>query len=125
MELRDLNADERLALAALVEFVVMASGHVTEDERQEIDAIVEAMGESAYRAAVAEVDARFADEDAVKAFLKTITRPEARELIYGTIIEAAMADAVEGRESQMLDWLAAEWKIEVTFDQPPASDERE
>jgi hypothetical protein len=56
MELRDLNPDEKIALAALLEFVVLASGHVTENEEREIDAIVDEIGEDAYRQAVEEVD---------------------------------------------------------------------
>jgi len=120
MELRELNPDERIALAALIEFVVLASGHATEDEEREIEGIVEQIGEDAYRQAVDEVDRRFPDEEAAKKFLKTITRPEARELIYGAVIEAAITDAVEGRESQMLEWLGKEWNIEVKFDVPPA-----
>lgn len=123
MELSELNKDEQIALAGLLEFVVLASGHVTEDEEQEIDAIVEALGEEAYHAAVSEVDKRFKDESVLRIFLSTIERQEARELIYGSVIEAAMADTVEGRESALLDWLAKEWKIEVTYEEPPADEE--
>ena len=120
MELADLNQDERIALAGLLEFVVLASGHVTEDEQNEIDSIVEALGEESFRKAMDEVDKRFADEKALRAFLSTIERQEVREVIYGTVIEAAMADTVEGRESALLDWLAKEWKVEVTYEEPPA-----
>jgi uncharacterized tellurite resistance protein B-like protein len=123
MELADLNRDEQIALAGLLEFVVLASGHVTEDEQNEINAIVEALGADRYRSAVDEVDKRFPDENALRVFLSTIERQEAREVIFGTVIEAAMADTVEGRESALLDWLAQEWKVEVTYEQPPADDE--
>ncbi len=123
MELADLNKDEQLALAGLLEFVVLASGHVTEDEEQEIAAIVEAIGEEPYRRAVEAVDKRFPDEQALRVFLSTIGRQEAREIIYGTVMEAAMTDTVEGRESALLDWLAKEWKVEVTFEEPPAGEE--
>jgi hypothetical protein len=119
MELRDLNPDERIALAALLEFVVMASGHVTEDEEREIDAIVDELGEDEYRKAVEEVDRRFPDEEAARKFLKSITRQEARELVYGAVLDAAMTDTIEGRESQMLDWIAKEWDIKVEFGSPP------
>jgi aminopeptidase N len=122
MELRDLNADEKVALAALLEFVVLASGTVTEDEEREIDALVEELGEDTYRKAMEEVDRRFQDEESVKTFLKTITRQEARDLIYGTVIEAAMTDRVEGHESKMLEWVANEWKVQVTYEEPPADD---
>jgi hypothetical protein len=123
MELADLNQNEQIALAGLLEFVVLASGHVTEDEEHEIDAIVEAIGEEKYRKAVDEVDKRFSDEKAFRTFLSTIDRQEARELIYGSVMEAAMTDTVEGRESALLEWLAGEWKVEVTYDEPPAGDE--
>jgi hypothetical protein len=121
MELADLNKDEQIALAGLLEFVVLASGHVTEDEEQEIDAIVEALGEENYRVAVEEVDKRFKDEDSMRGFLSTIDRQEAREVIYGTVIEAAMTDTMEGRENALLTWLAGEWKVEVTYEEPPAN----
>ncbi|HEY5284186.1 MAG TPA: hypothetical protein VIM14_15455 [Polyangia bacterium] len=123
MELADLNKDEQVALAGLLEFVVLASGHVTEDEELEIDAIIEAIGEEPYRLAVEEVDKRFPDEKALRVYLSTIQRQEAREIIYGTVIEAAMTDTVEGRESALLEWLAEEWKVEVTYDEPPAGEE--
>ncbi len=116
MELADLNKEEQIALAGLLEFVVMASGHVTEDEQAEIDAIVDALGEDKYRAAVEEVDRRFENEEELRAFLSKIERQDAREVIYGTVMEAAMTDTVEGRESALLDWLAGEWKIEVSYD---------
>jgi hypothetical protein len=124
MELADLNKDEQLALAGLLEFVVLASGHVTEEEQAEIDAIVDALGEDRYRAAVNEVDKRFPDEPALRTYLGSITRQEAREVIYGTVIEAAITDTVEGRESALLEWLADAWKIEVTYDEPPAGEEQ-
>jgi uncharacterized tellurite resistance protein B-like protein len=121
--LTDLNKEEQIALAGLLEFVVLASGHVTEDEQAEIDAIVEALGEDAYDAAVAEVDKRFSDEQTLRKFLSTIGRQEAREVIYGTVIEAAMTDTVEGRESALLDWLAGEWNVEVKYEEPPAGED--
>ena len=122
MELADLNKDEQIALAGLLEFVVLASGHVTEDEQAEIDAIVDALGAESYRAAVEEVDKRFSDEALLRSFLRKIDRQEAREVIYGTIMEAAMTDTVEGRESELLTWLAKEWNVEVKYEEPPADD---
>jgi uncharacterized tellurite resistance protein B-like protein len=119
MELTDLNKEEQIALAGLLEFVVLASGHVSEDEQGEIDAVVESLGEDAYDAAVAEVDKRFPDEQALRKFLSSISRQEAREVIYGTVIEVAMTDTVEGRESALLDWLAGEWNVEVKYEEPP------
>ena len=98
--------------------MVLASGHVTADEearnrrhrrghrRREIP-----RGRRRRRQA-------FRRRQALRAFLASIERQEARELIYGTLIEAAITDTVEGRESELLEWLAKEWKIEVTYDEP-------
>jgi hypothetical protein len=123
MELADLNQNEQIALAGLLEFVVLASGHVTEDEQNDIDDIVEALGEENHRKAVDEVDKRFSDEKSFRTFLSTIDRQEARELIYGVVIDAAMTDTVEGRESALLEWLSDEWNVEVTYEEPPSGDE--
>jgi hypothetical protein len=114
MELTDLNADERLALVGLVKAVVMADGKVSEDEMDEVQEIVDAFGEEAYRGFLDTFESRFPDEDSFRTFLKTIDRQEARELIYGTILAGAAADAIEGHESELLTWLAQAWNVEIT-----------
>ena len=81
MELADLDKTERVALAGLLEYVILASGQVTADEQREIDTIIDAIGEEAYQAAMDEVDTHFKDEKGLRDFLKTITREEAREVI--------------------------------------------
>ena len=118
MELSQLTPEEQIALVALLELVIESDGRVTEEEADRIDAVVAAIGEDAYRAAAAEVDERFADEEGLRAFLPAITRQEARELIYGTILEAATSDAVDARESHLLEWLADAWQISTRIDEP-------
>jgi hypothetical protein len=118
MELRDLNADERLALVGLVLDVLVSDGKVSDDERDEVAEIVEAFGEPGYRAAVDAFESRFPDEEQFKGFLRGIERQEARELIYGTVLESASADAIAGHESAMLDWLAKAWGVEVKVEEP-------
>ena len=118
MELKDLDDNETLALAALLKFVVLADGRVTPEEQEEIDMLVEELGEDRYRRAIDQVATRFSDEDALKKFLGTIKRQEARELIFGAIFEAALIDAIEGNESEILDWVGKEWDVEVEYDEP-------
>jgi hypothetical protein len=118
MELSQLTANEQIALVALLELVIESNARVSEVEADRIDAVVAAIGEEAYRAAATEVDDRFDDEDALRAFLPTITRQAARELIYGTILEAAIADTVDARESDLLEWLADAWQISTQIDEP-------
>jgi hypothetical protein len=117
MELNQLTAGERVALIALLEFVIESNGRVSEDEADRIDAVVGVIGEDAYRQAAVEVDRRFAGEEELRAFLLTITRQEARELIYETALEAATSDAIDAQESQLLEWLAGVWQISTRIDE--------
>jgi uncharacterized tellurite resistance protein B-like protein len=114
MDLHDLNDDERTALVGLVKAVIFADGRISDDERDEVAEIVEALGEEAYQKHMDAFEERFPDEPAFQKFLTTITRQEARELIYGTILDGAAADAIEGNESELLSWLASAWDLEVT-----------
>jgi arginine utilization protein RocB len=116
MELRDLTHEERLALVALLELVIESDHRGTEGEVAEVDRVVEALGREEYEALVEEVDRRFATEDELRAFLPSIVRQEARELIYGTALDTAIEDAVDVWESSLLDWLAKLWNVTVDFE---------
>ena len=120
MELGELNADERLALVGLVKTVVLSDGRVSDDEVDELDDIVEAFGEIGYRRALDDVEKRFHDEEGFRKFLETIVRQDARELIYGTVLAGAAADAIEGGESELLAWLGETWNIELHIQDPEA-----
>jgi hypothetical protein len=121
MELEDLNEDERIALVVLLEAVVGADGEVSREELTQIKRVIAAIGAGPYRAAVAAADARFTSDEAARAFLLTIERPEARALLYETALEAALAHGVAGAESEMLGWLQKQWKLAVSFDRPEST----
>jgi len=116
VELSDLRGDERLALVALLKVAVVADGSVSDEEVEEIGDVVEAFGEGEYRKLVDEVSRRFQSQDELKTFLETIERREARELIYGFFLEEAATEALRGRESELVAWLAEAWEIEVEID---------
>src|SRR5262245_20159450 len=118
MELRDLDHDERLALVALVAMVLESNRTVTEGEIAEIDRVVGELGDDEYRRLVDEVDRRFSTEEDLKAFLPAIVRQDARELIYGTALGAAIGDGVDVRESALFDWLGKLWNVRVQVDAP-------
>jgi hypothetical protein len=113
MELRDLSHEERLALVALLEVVLESDRAVSDGEVADIDQVVGELGREEYERLVVEVDQRFPTEDELKAFLPSITRQDARELVYGTVLDTAIEDAVDARESAILDWLAALWNVRV------------
>src|SRR5687767_14592454 len=105
MDLGELNLDEKTALVALLKLVVMSDGNVSENEVEQVQEVVEALGEADYQRALDNVEARFQEEKTLKEFLAGITRTEAWELIFGIILEAALSDSVERAESELLEWL--------------------
>ena len=115
MELRDLNHEERLSLVALLEQVVESEGAVSEAEVAKIERVVAALGEDEYRRLVEEVDSRFTDEASLKKFLGGVGRQDARELIYGTVLETAAEHTVSTPESTVLDWLGDLWNVHVAI----------
>jgi hypothetical protein len=113
MELRDLNQDERTALVGLMKLVVMSDGNVSEEELEHVEELVDAFGQGEYERTLAAFEKRFNDEDSFKVFLRTIGRQEARELIFGKILEGAGEGAVEGDEADVLDWLSKTWNVKI------------
>jgi hypothetical protein len=113
MELSDLTREERVALAALLELVVESNATVSDDAVKEVKNVVGAVGDLAYAEAADEAAERFHDEAELKAFLPTITRQGARELIYGALLQAALPDAMATHESAILNWLGKAWGIAV------------
>jgi hypothetical protein len=118
MELNELNREERLALVGLMESIATADLRASADEAAEVGEVAEAFGEEAYRACLDEAEQRFRDEAAFQAFLRTIERQEARELIFGYAFDLAASDAVGSNETGILDWVAREWNVEVRFEDP-------
>lgn len=113
MELETLTSDEQLALVALIKMTVMADGNVSQEEVEELQDIVEEIGEDKYTALSADSEKKFKNEAALKKFLETIKREDAREIIYGTVMDLAAIDIVASEESELLSWLGKAWNLEM------------
>jgi hypothetical protein len=113
MELGDLTHGELLALVGLVQFIGETNREVTDEESDAIASIVAGIGEERYREIAAEADERFTDEESLRNYLQTTGREEARELIYGHALQLAMGDTIQNSESDLLDWLAEQWDIDI------------
>ena len=121
MELADLNQDERTALVGLMKHTVMSDGNVSEEELEHVEDLVEAFGEDGYERTLDAFEKRFSDGDSFRKFLVTVGagRQEARELIFGTVLEAAGVEAIEGAEAELLDWLGKTWDIKIEVEDEP------
>jgi hypothetical protein len=122
MELPDLNQDERTALVGLIKLIVMSDGEVSEDELEDVETLVAAFGDEGYQRTLDAFEKRFQDEESFKKFLKTIGRQEARDLIFGTVLEGAGEGALDGAETGLLDWLAETWNVKIEIAQDPTED---
>ena len=111
MHLIDLLPDESLALVALSRAIARADGTITPPEGRAIAVIAAELGEATYRKLFAEAAASFPDQAALKGFLATIERPEARALIYECILKLAAADSISAEEEPLVVWLHETWKI--------------
>ncbi len=113
-----LTADERLALVALIERVLLSERSADEDEADALEAFAEEFGEEEYAALVARADLDFEDDDRLKAFLGTITDPDARELILGAVVELALVEGVQTGEDDWIAWASEAWTLPVTVAEP-------
>ena len=111
MKLSDLDADETLALVALMKAIVLTDGSVSAEEAEALPALIEEIGEDRYRQSYAVATERLADDVSLKAFLGVAARPEARRLILDTIGRLARKDGLSDGESALLAWVSSTWKV--------------
>jgi hypothetical protein len=112
MNLNDLLPEESLALVALSRAVARADGAITPLEGQAIAVIAAELGEATYRKLFARAAESFPDEAALKKFLASIERPEARSVIYESILALAAVDSISAEEEPLMVWLREAWEIQ-------------
>ncbi|MCU0241410.1 MAG: hypothetical protein MUF51_03190 [Vicinamibacteria bacterium] len=122
MEIKDLKPQEQAALVALLRFDVMLDGKLSDKEVDEIDLVADEMGEEAYRAAFDSAGQQASDIESLKELLKSVTNPEARELIFETLLEAALPTNAIAQENQLIDVLAELWGLEPEYPDLPEGD---
>ena len=112
MHFIDLLPEESLALVALSRAIARADGAITPLEGRAIARIAAELGEATYRRLFAKAAESFPDQAALTEFLASIERPEARSLIYESILALAAADSISAEEEPLMIWLRETWKIE-------------
>jgi formylmethanofuran:tetrahydromethanopterin formyltransferase len=112
MHLIDLLPEESLALVALSRAIARADGTITPLEGRAIALMAAELGEATYRKLFAQAAASFPHQAALKEFLASIERPEARSLIYESILALAAADSISPEEEPLMVWLQEAWEIQ-------------
>jgi hypothetical protein len=110
--LKDLDEPEQLALAALLRLLVRLDGEFSAGEQGALEEIALDFGEKRFWKLMDEASQRAPDEPGIRAVALGVSRVQARELIYGLLLGVAQSDVIQGRESSLLEWLRAEWKLD-------------
>jgi len=110
MKLSDLDADETLALVALMKAIVLTDGNVSAEEAEVVPDLIEEIGSERYQQSYTVAVQRLADDVSLKAFLGEIRRPEARRLILDTVSRLARIDGLSDGERALLAWVSSTWK---------------
>ena len=111
MTLGELTDEEMMALIALLSYVVEADGKMSPEEELALEAVVEEVGEARYEQAADALSRQVTDETALRALLASVARAEARELIFATVSQTAIADDLAEREAAILEWIKSVWEI--------------
>lgn len=116
MEISQFTKEEKIALVGLIEHLLMADNVVSFEESEALRNVVAEIGEHDYRSLIHDYRPIIENLDSFKQFLMNIERQEPREMIYGTLFEIAESDFFEENESELLDWLAKEWELDINFE---------
>jgi len=119
MSIDDLNDEEWLVLGGLVRLLVRADGTVSTEEREHLEDIAEQLGADDFWTAIERAQIELPDPSSVKTRARDVERRPAQEIIYGVLMDLAMAGTILSSESDILDWLAQTWGIESTIEDEP------
>lgn len=116
----DLDGSEKAALAKLIRLMARSDGDLSAEERAKIDSIaIDAGGDSFW----ALLDAAAASEDdqaTILAQVASVGTSDAHEIMYGALYELSIAEAGGDGENELLEQIAAGWKLAIGND-PEAS----
>lgn len=112
MHAKELQGDERIALCALVDFMIRADAVESTEEKQELLALAAEIGPDVFGAAMRAARERFATVDDALAFAGTVVaRQEARSLIHTMLVDMAQADGLAAAEQPLLRAVARMWGL--------------
>lgn len=120
MEIKDLSPTERTALIALLRTSIVSDGVVTENEEVAYEFLIHLLGEESYRQCAQRANGRIHDDASLKALLHEVDNQEARELIYGTLLQFASSETVDAGEDRLLELVGTTWNIKPQFEGFPS-----
>jgi hypothetical protein len=112
MDVTALSETEQMVLLALVGLLARVDGRLSQTEMSTLDKLRLALTPERFQH-IRDEAAALADDDAVLGAAKRVTRPEAREAIFGVLYEMAIPDTIDPSEAAFLEKIAALWGLEA------------
>jgi uncharacterized tellurite resistance protein B-like protein len=107
-----LSEPEQVVLLALVGMMARADGTLTEPEIEVLEMLRAEIGPGRFEK-VRDAAAALDGDQAIFEQAATITRPEARQAIYGVVFGMAVPDTISQGEGELLRRLAKLWDLEA------------
>jgi uncharacterized tellurite resistance protein B-like protein len=110
MNLEDLNDVEQRALEAALYLLVNADGRVRHQERKEVEALAEELGDPQLADRVRDAGERVNSVDDLTPLVAKVEREDAQELIRTVLFDVAQADGQRsGNENAVINLVTREW----------------
>ena len=110
MTLAELEHHEQVALLALLGLMARLDGQVSGDEMELLHRIVSELGQDAFEKTASEA-AQLPDTESILLTAGSVTRAEAREILFELLFDMAVRESIAEREAKVLDWLAETWQL--------------
>jgi uncharacterized tellurite resistance protein B-like protein len=106
--------DEKMALIAILKFIISTDGIITEREIEDINTVARQRGFEDFNAVFNEVDRSIKSISDLKKLIQKITDKANRKKILQYALEISKADAnVNPQEIEILKFMSKEWKINI------------
>jgi hypothetical protein len=112
MDVSGLSESEQTVLLALVGLLARADGRLSQTEMNTLDELRRVLSPQRFLQ-LRDHAAALADDDAILNAARAVTRPEAREAIFGVLYEMAIPDTIDPSEVALLEKVASLWGLEA------------
>jgi tellurite resistance protein len=112
MNVTGLSESEQMVLLALVGLLARADGRLSQTEMSTLEELRRTLTPEKFMR-IRDDAAALDDDEAILNAAKGVTRPEAREAIFGVLYEMAIPDTIDPTEVAILEKIAALWGLEA------------
>ena len=112
MDVSGLSESEHTVLLALVGLLARADGRLSQTEMSTLEELRRLLTSERFQK-IRDEAAALVDDGAILNAARAVTRPEARETIFGVLYEMAIPDTIDVSEVAILNQVAALWGLEA------------